>query len=122
MEGGAFDLINANVARLKLRPKTVDLVVMNPPFGTKEEGIDMKFLEFAMGICSGSIYSMHKSSTRGFIHKFCEERGYVMEVVMEVDFPLKKRFNKYHKKDVAYTQVDIIKVTPFKKEESGMKK
>lgn len=36
VEGGNFDLINANVARLKLRPKTVDLVVMNPPFGTKE--------------------------------------------------------------------------------------
>ncbi len=38
-----------------------------------------------------------------------------MEVVMEVDFPLKKRFNKYHKKDVAFTQVDIIKVSPLKK-------
>jgi rRNA N6-adenosine-methyltransferase METTL5 len=58
----------------------------------------MKFMEFAMNICSGSIYSMHKSSTRAFIAKFCEERGYTMEIVMEVNFPLKKRFNKYHKK------------------------
>lgn len=48
----------------------VDLVVMNPPFGTKEEGIDAKFLEVAMQICSGNIYSMHKSSTRGFLQKF----------------------------------------------------
>lgn len=65
-------MIHANVARLKLRSKLVDLVVMNPPFGTKEEGIDMKFMEFAMSICSGNIYSMHKSSTRAFIAKFCE--------------------------------------------------
>ena len=54
------------------------MVVMNPPFGTKEAGIDMVFLELAMSICSGNIYSMHKSSTRKFIAKFCEERGYVL--------------------------------------------
>jgi len=41
---------------------------------------------------------MHKSSTRKFIHKFCEERGYTMDVLMEVKFPLKKRFKGYHKK------------------------
>ena len=40
-----------------------------------------------------------------------------MEVLMEVDFPLKKRFNKYHKKDVAFTHVDIIKVTPLQKQQ-----
>jgi predicted RNA methylase len=34
VEGGLFDLVNANVAQLRLR-KQVDLVVMNPPFGTK---------------------------------------------------------------------------------------
>lgn len=72
VEGGNFDLINANVAQLKFREKQVDLVVMNPPFGTKQEGIDMKFMEFAMKICNGNIYSMHKSSTRAFISKFCE--------------------------------------------------
>jgi predicted RNA methylase len=57
---------------LNLRSKQVDLVVMNPPFGTKEEGIDMKFMQKAMDICKGNIYSMHKSSTRPFIAKFCE--------------------------------------------------
>lgn len=43
---------------------------------------------------------------------------------MEVAFPLKKRFKGYHKKDVAFTQVDVIKLIPFKAaskkmEESG---
>lgn len=51
-----------------------------------------------MRICEGNIYSMHKSSTRKYIDKYCAERGYKMEVIMEVKFPLKKRFNKYHKK------------------------
>jgi len=35
VEGGSFELIRADVSRLRLRPKQVDLVVMNPPFGTK---------------------------------------------------------------------------------------
>lgn len=33
---------------------------------------------------------------------------------MQVDFPLKKRFKGYHKKEVAFTQVDLIKLTPSK--------
>ena len=38
-----------------------------------------------------------------------------MEVLFEVKFPLKKRFKKYHKKNMAFTEVDIIKVSPTKK-------
>ena len=38
-----------------------------------------------------------------------------MEVLYEVKFPLKKRFKKYHKKNVAFAEVDIIKVSPMKK-------
>ena len=34
---------------------------------------------------------------------------------MEVNFPLKKRFKGYHKKQVAFTQVDLIKLTPVNK-------
>jgi len=29
-----------------------------------------------MNICNGNIYSMHKSSTRPYLIKFCAERGY----------------------------------------------
>ena len=35
VQGGLFDFVNANVAALKFRSKQIDLVVMNPPFGTK---------------------------------------------------------------------------------------
>jgi predicted RNA methylase len=47
------------------------------------------------------------------------ERGYRFEVVMEVEFPLKKRFKGYHKKEVAFTQVDVIRLSPI--EEKGEK-
>ena len=37
-----------------------------------------------------------------------------MKVIMQVKFPLKKRFNKYHKKEIAYTEVDVILVVKDK--------
>jgi len=35
VEDGLYEVINANIARLRFRHKSIDLVVMNPPFGTK---------------------------------------------------------------------------------------
>lgn len=45
---------------------SVDTVITNPPFGaSKNEGIDVNFIEFADRICpNGNIYSIHKTSTR----------------------------------------------------------
>lgn len=72
MEGANYELINADARSFKFKGnRPADLVVMNPPFGTKEAGIDMIFLELAMKSCRGNIYSMHKTSTRDFIVKFC---------------------------------------------------
>eukprot|EP01137_Pigoraptor_chileana_P012014 Opistho-2@63781 len=42
-----------------------DTVLMNPPFGTKNNrGIDMAFLRAGIECASGAVYSLHKSSTR----------------------------------------------------------
>jgi predicted RNA methylase len=42
-----------------------DTVIMNPPFGTKHNaGLDIKFLERAIGLSKGAVYSLHKTSTR----------------------------------------------------------
>lgn len=42
-----------------------DTVVMNPPFGTKNNaGIDMKFLKMGLDLSCDSVYSLHKSTTR----------------------------------------------------------
>lgn len=47
-----YEIININLKSWKppkLNGKLFDIVVMNPPFGTKEEGIDIIFLEKAFG-------------------------------------------------------------------------
>lgn len=48
---------------------TADVVIMNPPFGTRRKGADMEFLQAAFQLSCGTIYSLHKSSTRQHIQK-----------------------------------------------------
>lgn len=60
-----------NIERLNTRKMNglFDVVMMNPPYGTKKnEGIDYRFLEKAFQICNGNVYSFHKSSTRKARH------------------------------------------------------
>ena len=33
---------------------------MNPPFGTRAKGVDMKFLRLAIASCTTAVYSLHK--------------------------------------------------------------
>lgn len=42
----------------------VDLVLMNPPFGTRRAGIDMAFVKLALHMTHGNVFSLHKTSTR----------------------------------------------------------
>src|SRR3989344_1796314 len=50
----------------------VDIVVQNPPFGTKQEHADKKFLEKAFSIAP-LVYSMHKWSTQKFVEAVCKD-------------------------------------------------
>ena len=59
----AFEIVNQNVLDFTLE-EPCDVVLMNPPYGTKTENIDSKFLEKACALCRGNVYSLHKSATR----------------------------------------------------------
>ncbi len=47
-----------------------DTVVMNPPFGTRNRGIDVLFLQHAIKsvVDGGAVYSLHKSTTREHLY------------------------------------------------------
>ena len=49
-----------------ISPPDFDTVVMNPPFGTRNAGIDTLFVETAMQNAN-VVYSLHKTSTREVI-------------------------------------------------------
>ena len=73
-------VINSDLVELFENPSCeykeyFDTVVMNPPFGTKNnEGIDMKLLACCIKAVKpgGVVYSLHKESTSKFIVKHVE--------------------------------------------------
>ena len=84
-----------------------DTVLMNPPFGTRNKGRDVEFLKVASEISSGAIYSFHKTSTRRHVLEVAAPKlGLKGDVMMEVDFDLKKLY-KFHKCDVKAVKVDV---------------
>ena len=74
-----------------------DTVIMNPPFGTKNnEGVDMELL---MAACKalkpgGQVFSLHKASTKAYIEKFIREKveGCEGEMLNIINFDLPKTY------------------------------
>jgi len=104
------DLVNGNVtdADLILRQK-FDVVVMNPPFGTKHnKGLDLLFLEKGIKLATRAVYSLHKTSTREHVLKKGEAWGTKPQVVAELRYDLPATY-KHHKKASVDIEVDFIR-------------
>lgn len=68
-----FNLVQVDVANQQqqndshwcLTERNFDTVIMNPPFGTKQnQGLDLLFLRRAISMSNNVVYSLHKTSTR----------------------------------------------------------
>ena len=81
--------------------KRVDVVIMNPPFGTKVKHIDREFLLKAFEV-AGKIYSLHKITSIKFIEKLSKDHGFKVLDVIKLNIPLRKSylFHKKKSKDV----------------------
>jgi predicted RNA methylase len=80
---GPVDLLRGDVACFP-SSLTCDTVLMNPPFGTRVAGIDMRFLEYAAQIANTAVYSLHKTATRAHVLKRGAELGLEGTVVAEL--------------------------------------
>lgn len=103
-----FEIINSDIS---LFDKKSDLVLQNPPFGTKTRHLDREFLKKAFSI-SEIIYSFHKTSTSRFVDAFAKDNGFKITNRWEFDFPLKQTLN-FHKK-----RIQRIEVTCFRLEKA----
>ena len=83
----------------------VDIVVQNPPFGTKEEHADKRFLEKAFMIAP-IVYSMHKWSTQKFVEAICKDFHFQITDLWRYEFPIKAAF-KFHEKPVQIVDVGL---------------
>jgi len=82
-----------------------DIVVQNPPFGTKQEHADKKFLEKAFSTAS-IVYSMHKWSTQKFVEAICKDFGFRITELWRYEFPIKAVF-KFHEKPLQLVDVGL---------------
>ena len=83
----------------------VDAVVQNPPFGTKQQHADKKFLEQAFSL-SSLVYSMHKWSTRKFVEAISGDLGFSISGVWKFDFPIPAAFT-FHRKPRVKVEVGL---------------
>ncbi|MBU2633617.1 MAG: METTL5 family protein [Nanoarchaeota archaeon] len=91
--------------------KKVDVVVQNPPFGTKIRKADKVFLEKAMQL-SDKIYSLHKITSKKFIQSLNKE--FTIKDILDIKLPLKKTY-KFHRKKVYYVDCGLWVMERFKK-------
>jgi len=111
-----YDLVQTDVVNSLLTPTHVqfDTVLMNPPFGTKHnKGIDLAFVRKGLDLLSegGSLYSLHKTSTRDHIVRKARESWKVdCEVVAELRYDLPASY-KHHKKASVDIEVDFMRFT-----------
>jgi putative methylase len=85
--------------------KKVDVIIMNPPFGTKKENTDTAFLLKAMN-AADIIYSFHKASTKNYIDRLVRESEFKTTHYNEYDFPLKMSM-EHHKKRIERIRVGL---------------
>jgi putative methylase len=90
---------------ISLFDQEVDIVVQNPPFGTKTEHADKRFLEKAFELAP-LVYSMHKFSTKSFLEAISKDHNFNITRIYRHDFAIKAQF-KHHKKPVKTIDVGL---------------
>ena len=102
------DLVQCDIQSLSLSA-AVDVIVTNPPFGTRNRGIDTLFVEKAMQNAS-VVYSLHKTTTRDYFIRKSSETGWKLEVLAELRYDLPKT-HKFHKQKSKDIEVDLYRFT-----------
>ena len=100
------------VSDISLFDEHVDIVVENPPFGTKAEHADKKFLEKAFSVAP-IIYSMHKYSTKSFVEAISKDFNFKITHLWQYEFPIKAVF-KFHEKPVKAVDVGLWRMEKIK--------
>jgi putative methylase len=90
----------------------VDIVIQNPPFGTKQKHADKMFLEKAFSITK-IIYSFHKLETERFVNKISGDYGFEITHLWKFDFPIKATYS-FHRKKIQRIKVGCWRIKGIK--------
>lgn len=100
-----YEIIQADVLSFDVK---VDLILENPPFGTKETHADRDFLEKAVRY-GDIIYTFHKQETSEFVEKFIIKHGFKATHHFDFAFPLKNTM-PHHKKRIQRIKVGCWRI------------
>jgi putative methylase len=103
--GSDSDWVLGNIEALR---GPVDTVLMNPPFGTKQEHADRYFLQTALRLGT-VVYSIHKSSTRPYVTRWLQGRAGKNERITSTRIEIPHQFS-FHRKRRAYVEVDVFRI------------
>ena len=101
---GKPEFICKDIGKLELK---ADVVIQNPPFGTKVKHNDIFFLENALKIAP-IVYSFHKSETKGFLHLFSAKKNAKISHIWDFKFPLKATF-LFHRRQIHRINVSCLR-------------
>lgn len=85
----------------------VEVVLENPPFGTKVKHSDRMFLEKALETAP-IVYSFHKSESKSFLEKFATQKGAKITHIWDFKFPLKASFD-FHRRQIHRINVSCFR-------------
>lgn len=86
-----------------------DMVIMNPPYGTRTAHADTRFLEKAFELAP-VIYSIHKSATRDYLLQFLTRSGWHVDQVRSMRMMIPHLF-EFHERKRGVVEVDLYRVT-----------
>ena len=95
--------INKNIINNRIQ-----VVIQNPPFGTKRKYADGVFLEKAFEI-SDVIYSFHKIESKDFIEKIAQDNRFKITHYWEYDFELKAT-QRFHRRRIHRIRVGCWRI------------
>jgi len=85
----------------------VEVVIQNPPFGTKVRHNDIFFLERALKIAP-IVYSFHKSESKEFLERFSAKNKAKITHIWRFKFPLKAVFS-FHRRQIHRINVSCFR-------------
>ena len=105
---GKVNFMDQDISKLEIKKGAqVDVVIQNPPFGTKVRHNDILFLEKALETAS-VVYSFHKSESKGFLERFSFQKNAKITHVWDFKFPLKASF-AFHRRQIHRIEVSCFR-------------
>ena len=101
---GFAEFINQDIKEVVI---DVDVVLQNPPFGTKVKHHDIIFLEKAFKTAT-VVYSFHKSESKRFLECFSAKKNARLTHVWGFKFPLKATFS-FHRRQIHRIDVSCFR-------------